>query len=216
MSDREQQPESAPSPSVTDAAEALAPPLQDGRDYPDESSSALPRDPPPFEPLFTLLTNVTTNATVHPRVQYLFSDDDTSVLSNAPPAGQRAVVVDLAPSADNARWAVSSTSSLTSDFAITGSRISGPSADGGDAPDSGASAATLRVEGVEREPVDPRSDGSPGGSAGTVAAGREDMVALSDDFRRRMDVLRSVVGEGEKRREASANQQMSLRETRGP
>ncbi|KAJ6785755.1 hypothetical protein PWT90_04845 [Aphanocladium album] len=38
-----------------------------------------PPPPPPFEPLFALLTNTTTGATVHPRIHYIFSDDDTSI-----------------------------------------------------------------------------------------------------------------------------------------
>ncbi|KAJ3491155.1 hypothetical protein NLG97_g5647 [Lecanicillium saksenae] len=36
--------------------------------------------------------------------------------------------------------------------------------------------------------------------------GREDLEALADDFRRRMGILKKVVGEGEKRRAVMAQQ----------
>lgn len=44
-------------------------------------SSSLP--PPPFQPLFTLVTDTTTRQTHHPRVHYIFADDDPEVLSDA-------------------------------------------------------------------------------------------------------------------------------------
>lgn len=56
----------------------------------------------------------------------------------------------------------------------------------------------LRVEGVEREPVEMRPDSLP--SSGSGAIGGEDVDVLADDFRRRMGVLKKVVDEGEKRR----------------
>lgn len=135
---------------------------------------------PPFEPLFTLLTNATTNTTVHPRVHYIFTDDDPSILTSTP----NALIVDLEPSPSNttpstsetptqkANWAVSHASSLTPHFAITESHIHG---------------AELRLEGVQRESVD---DNSKGG----------DMEALADEFERRMCVLKKVVDIGEKRK----------------
>ncbi|PNY28061.1 Uncharacterized protein TCAP_02009 [Tolypocladium capitatum] len=164
----------------------------DEHQLPGDSNTA----PPPLEPLFTLLTNSTTNTTVHPRVQYLFADDDTSVLSNPP---DRAVVVDLAPSADNTRWTVSWASSLDADFAVTGSCLAAQQAD---VEASDSSAAMLRIEGVEREPVDDvREDSLPASGSGSAAVGRDDVEALAEDFRRRMGVLKKVVGEGERRRQ---------------
>lgn len=79
---------------------------------------------PTFQPLFTLVTDITTHATHHPQVHYVFSDDDPEILTEAlaryghhaspdasstkvsPPAAhpnERAVVLDLVPKpADNA------------------------------------------------------------------------------------------------------------------
>lgn len=174
---------------------------------------------PPFEPLFTLLTNTTTGSTVHPRVQYLFSDDDTSILSNPPleddnnGSGEgdggggdaqglhRTVVVDLVPTADNTGWAVSWASSLSPSFAITNSDLGVQQGDGGD----GDGSLMLRLEGVDREPVEFRPDSLP--SSGSGALGRDDVDSLADEFRRRMGVLKKVVGESEKRRDALARQE---------
>lgn len=39
--------------------------------------------PPPFQPLFTLVTDTTSRATQHPRVHYIFSDDDPDILTEA-------------------------------------------------------------------------------------------------------------------------------------
>ncbi|UNI23612.1 hypothetical protein JDV02_009421 [Purpureocillium takamizusanense] len=197
-------------------------------EYSEPSSTTAPPQPPPLEPLFTLLTNTTSNATVHPRVQYVFSDDDPSALSNqgntlqpaadatgggsTTGARHRTVVVDLAPSDDNSRWTVAWASSMSPEFAVTGSSIAVPQSSGGggggDASDgSSAGAPILHIEGVEGEPVDPRGESLPGSSSGSATVGREDVEGLADEFRRRMGVLRKVVGEGERRREAVAKQQ---------
>ncbi|EGR48204.1 uncharacterized protein TRIREDRAFT_62537 [Trichoderma reesei QM6a] len=172
---------------------------------------------PPFEPIFTLLTNTTTNTTVHPRVHYIFSDDDASPVFTAPQTDplHRALVVDLAPpSAPNGKWSVSWASSLTPDFAVTSSQLSlqqhGSNNSGGApiaAADNGnENAATtsvmLRVEGVEREPVSSRSNSLPASGSGIV--GRENVEQLVEEFRRRMGVLKKVVEEGERRKEAMA------------
>ncbi|KAG5935202.1 hypothetical protein E4U53_000491 [Claviceps sorghi] len=179
-----------------------------------------PPPPPPLEPFFTLVTNTTTATTIHPRVQYLFSDDDLSALvadqpSSSPfsspslPSSPRPLVVELVPTPDNTSWSVSWASSLSPDFALTSSCITLQ-------PDSSSSndndihketSATLRLEGVERDPPDasrPEGTGTgtgsiPSSGSGT-ALGREDVDALADDFRRRMAILRKVVGESEKRR----------------
>lgn len=194
---------SLPSPAANPAEAEPRPALDDvgnGDDHDDDDQ------PPPkqFEPLFTLLTNTTTNSTVHPRVHYLFSDDDAaSVLAAQDPSSSpsaRSLIVDLAPSAAGG-WAVSWASSLTPDFAVTGTQVEVSGGDGG--------ALMLRVDGVEREPVEPNTAAAAGaaglrgsGSGSGVQATREDVDALLEDFRRRMGVLNKVVGQGEKRRAA--------------
>lgn len=166
---------------------------------------------PPFEPIFTLLTNNTTNTTVHPRVHYLFSDDDASAVLTAPQTdpSHRALIVDLAPpAAPNGKWTVSWASSLTPDFAITASQLSpqqhgsggGDGGDGGNDAEAGSTSVVLRVEGVEREGVDSRPNSLPGSGSGIV--GREDVEYLTDEFRRRLGVLKKAVDEGERRKEA--------------
>lgn len=158
-------------------------------------------DLPPFEPIFTLLTNNTTNTTVHPRVHYLFSDDDASAVLTAPQTDplHRALVVDLAPpAAPNGKWTVSWASSLTPDFAITASQLS--LQQNGNDTEAGSTSAVLRVEGVEREAVASRPNSLPSSGSGVV--GRENVDQLTGEFKRRMEVLKKVVDEGERRREA--------------
>jgi hypothetical protein len=172
---------------------------------------------PPFEPIFTLLTNNTTNTTVHPRVRYLFSDDDASAVLTAPQTdpSHRALIVDLAPpAAPNGKWTVSWASSLTPDFAVTASQLSlqqhgsegdsggggGGSNNEGNEAEAASTSVMLRVEGVEREAVaDTKPNSLPNSSSGIV--GREDVDHLTEEFKRRMGVLRKVVDEGERRRE---------------
>ncbi|KAG6016931.1 hypothetical protein E4U54_000092 [Claviceps lovelessii] len=195
------------------------------QDTGDMTTPAPPPPPPPLEPFFTLVTNTTSASTIHPRVQYLFSDDDLSVLtakepssSSLPSSSTRSLVVDLVPTPDNTSWSVSWASSLSPDFALTSSCITvqpdgGGGGGGGNNSDDNDndkdvhkdSLATLRLEGVERDPPDAsRSAGTgtgslPSSGSGT-ALGREDVDALADEFRRRIAVLRKVVGESEKRR----------------
>lgn len=182
------------------------------------TTAAADAPPPHFEPLFTLLTNSTNNTTIHPRVHYLFSDDDPSILpGSAPPdPSHRALVLDLAPAptvgpeGNASGWCVSWASSLSPSFAVTDSSISvvqqGHRDDG---------SVMLKIDGVEREPV-PHIRGTEGGSgtgtpsnvaASSGTVGKEDVDTLVDDFRRRMGVLRKVVGQGHKRREALDQQQ---------
>jgi hypothetical protein len=170
-----------------------------------EENDSVETEMPPFEPLFTLLTNSTTNTTVHPRIHYLFSDDDHSILSTpSHDPSHRALVVDLAPAPEGSpnRWAVSWASSLTPDFAVTESSVAVQQSEG---DESGG--AILRVEGVEREPVEPRPDSLPNSSSGAI--GGEDADVLAEDFRRRMGVLKKVVDEGEKRRMAMGQNEQS-------
>lgn len=162
----------------------------------------------PFEPLFTLLANATTNTTIHPRIHYLFSDDDPSVLNHVSAADDRthrAIVVDLAETSanDSNRWSVSWASSVSPEFAITSSQIALQQSEGDQEAEGGA--LMLRLEGVEREPVDVNPDSLPASSSGSL--GREDVEGMADDFRRRMGVLKKIVGEGERRREAVAQQE---------
>ncbi|RMJ10824.1 hypothetical protein CDV36_009551 [Fusarium kuroshium] len=184
------------SPPITASAAELLHDQQQQQQQPDDEA---PLEPPmpPFEPLFALLTNSTTNTTVHPRIHYLFSDDDPSVLAS--PAVDRALVVDLVPAqeGDSSRWAVSWAASLTPDFAVTKSNVAVQQSEGDEDGRNGG-ALMLRVEGVEREPVEMRPDSLP--SSGSGAIGGEDVDILADDFRRRMGVLKKVVDEGEKRR----------------
>ncbi|KAH7155376.1 hypothetical protein B0J13DRAFT_521532 [Dactylonectria estremocensis] len=180
-------------------------------DVPEDAAPPLP----PFEPLFTLLTNATTNATVHPRVHYIFSDDDPSVLAAAAATtadpSHRALVVDLAaaPPGDPGRWAVSWASSMSPSFAVTGSSVAVQQNEGDDTAEDdrrGGAALMLRVKGVEHEPIDMRPDSLPSSGSGT-SLGREDVEGLAEDFRRRMGVLKNVVDEGEKRRAVLGHQQ---------
>ncbi|PON31033.1 hypothetical protein TGAM01_v200453 [Trichoderma gamsii] len=183
---------------------------------------------PPFEPIFTLLTNTTTNTTVHPRVHYLFSDDDASAVLTAPQTDplHRALVVDLAPPANpSGKWTVSWASSLTPDFAVTASQLSlqhsgNNEGEEGENNEGASSSVMLRVEGVEREgvPADTkptnanlRGSSSSGGSAAGIV-GREDVDQLTEEFKRRMGVLKKVVDEGERRRETlnRLNEEMAM------
>ncbi|KAF7544120.1 hypothetical protein G7Z17_g10203 [Cylindrodendrum hubeiense] len=187
-------------------------------DVPEDAAPPLP----PFEPLFTLLTNNTTNATVHPRVHYIFADDDPSVLAAATTAdpSHRALVVDLAPApeGDPGRWTVSWASSLNPNFAVTGSSVAVQQNEGDDPGEDdrrGGGALILRVNGVEHEPVEMRPDSLPSSGSGT-ALGREDVEGLVDDFRRRMGVMKKVVSEGEKRRTVLGHHQEAVEENDTP
>ncbi|KAM0283864.1 hypothetical protein ACHAQH_002245 [Verticillium albo-atrum] len=110
---------------------------------------------PPLDPagFFTLVTNTkfgatasTSQQTHHPRIQYIFADDDPTVLTaaladsharnqaasssshgSAKPKNH-AILVDVAPAEDGkagdvASWRVTSASSLSGDFAVTDARI---------------------------------------------------------------------------------------------
>lgn len=187
------------------------------------SQTELP--PPPFEPLFALLTNTTNSTTVHPRIHYVFTDDDVSIPTDHDGDDHRSLVVDLESTPARDAWAVSCASSLGPEFAVTAASlskqqaggtatepttpgVSGGGANGG----TGNGALMLHIEGASRDPVDLRSSAEAVGSAGSLPSsgsgslGREDLEALADDFRRRMGVLRKVVGEGEKRRAVMAAQ----------
>ncbi|KAG5947506.1 hypothetical protein E4U59_000867 [Claviceps monticola] len=201
-----------------------------------------PPPPPPLEPFFTLLTNTTAGTTIHPRVQYLFSDDDLSALvTNQPPSSSlsassslppstRPLIVDLVPTPDNTSWTVSWASSLTPEFALTSSCItvqpdsknSYNDEDNKETHTAVAAAAEdkstmMRLEGVERDPPCASRPGSPPGSGSGATLEKEDVEALAEEFRRRFAVLRKVVGESEKRRaifEEAQAQASTLAQTR--
>ncbi|KFH46432.1 hypothetical protein ACRE_026920 [Hapsidospora chrysogenum ATCC 11550] len=73
----------APSPPAAEPAPTTSPGGDDEQPPAAEDQPNNPAAHPPFEPLFTLLTNTSTNTTIHPRVHYLFSDDDPSMLTSA-------------------------------------------------------------------------------------------------------------------------------------
>ncbi|KAF4959721.1 hypothetical protein FGADI_1495 [Fusarium gaditjirri] len=187
-------------PEAVTASSVQGPDLEFSHNQtPDEENEAIENPMPPFEPLFTLLTNSTTNTTVHPRVHYVFSDDDPSILTTgAQDPSHRPLVVDLAPApeGESNRWAVSWAASLTPDFAVTNSSLAVQQSEGEE--NGGAGALMLRVEGVEREPVEMRPESLPGSGSGAI--GGEDVDVLAEEFRRRMGVLKKVVDEAEKRR----------------
>ncbi|KAK2601661.1 hypothetical protein QQS21_004812 [Conoideocrella luteorostrata] len=212
-------PDAAGSSSIHEPAVGAEQQAASSIQHTDESSA--PSYPPPFEPFFTLLTNTTTGSTIHPRVQYLFSDDDTSILANNPDRDpdHRALVVDLAPAPDNTSWSVSWASSLSPDFALTSSHVAVQHDDNNNDDKS----TMLRLEGVERDAVESSRGGSRGGSRpaslpssasgaalGTPGApGRVDLDSLAEEFKRRLGVLKKVVGESEKRRQIMAEQAAS-------
>ncbi|ROV91515.1 hypothetical protein VMCG_09437 [Cytospora schulzeri] len=71
--------EAEPLPPVHEEEEGEEP-LQHQLPLPPQSQQ---QPPPPFQPLFTLVTDSTTRATHHPRVHYIFSDDDPDILTEA-------------------------------------------------------------------------------------------------------------------------------------
>lgn len=205
MSDTGREAPSAPAPSTTSPE-----PHHDDRAAPDTQTH------PPFEPLFTLLTNTSTNTTIHPRVHYLFSDDDPAILTSAAAAastapasvpGQkpdRTLIVDVAPRPGGSGWDVAWASSLTPDFAVTDAQLQqqheAQSPQQQPLPpqqQQQQGEGMLRLEGVEREPVEVVKKAS-GDAAGSVT---EDPDALIEEFKRRMGTLKKVIGQGERRRE---------------
>lgn len=177
---------------MTDAPQPA--PAADDNDRPSASAAA-----PPLDPLFTLVTNASNNTTSHPRVHYIFSDDDPSAILSA--TTDRSIVVDLAleddpaSSAQTPRWSVSCASSLTDAFAVTDAHLGKrPSPqDQQDQPAQTPRRAAedmLYIEGVQREPV------RDGGGDEASAPGLDGLV---DEFHRRMGVINRVVAQAHKR-----------------
>lgn len=163
---------------------------------------------PPFEPVFALLTNNTTNTTVHPRVHYVFSDEDVAPLDAASDGdpSHRPIVVDLVPNEANDGWKVSWASSLSPDFAVTATELSKQQQGSGDAEaDPSTGTLMLHIDGVTREPIDTRFDpdnSQPTSGSASGAIGKDEAENLADEFRRRMAGMKTVVDAGQQRRVA--------------
>ncbi|KAK0384163.1 hypothetical protein NLU13_8252 [Sarocladium strictum] len=202
-----QQDAAAHSPPSYDPEASVSPSNEDTQDpEPSPQDPDSPQEPshPPFEPIFTLLANTTTNTITHPRVHYIFTDDDPAPLTDPDPT-RRSLLVDLVPSQPSASaspapaWSVSWAASLSPDFAVTSSRLT----------EQQQGEGMLRLEGVEREPVElervkggqedseeeeEREEATPG-----VEMEQEGQEALVEDFKRRMGVLNKVIDEAQKR-----------------
>ncbi|EJT74231.1 hypothetical protein GGTG_08075 [Gaeumannomyces tritici R3-111a-1] len=111
-----------------------------------------PPIPPRFTPVFALVDDGTTRTTHHPRVHYIFADDNPDVLTEAlteaaahhppldsasfalplpvdPRTGRppdRAILLDLVPSANGAApgFSIAAANSLSADFAVTSASLS--------------------------------------------------------------------------------------------
>ncbi|KAI1862798.1 uncharacterized protein JN550_009945 [Neoarthrinium moseri] len=132
---------------------------------------------PAFAPIYTLVNNSSTRTTHHPRVLYIFSDDDPDRLTEAlaqqhdanlgesasgPAPDHRAILLDLAQDAEGG-YSVAWSSSLSPSWAVLDaqvSRISPPSSssdgEGSQGQDSPSASSKkkpdrlmLRIEGVE-------------------------------------------------------------------
>jgi hypothetical protein len=152
---------------------AIASAEQRGRGDTLTSDTTTP-DHPPFAPVFTLVTNTSSQTTHHPHVRYIFSDDGPDVLTQAladhdpglddssddpTSVNHRAVILDLARNPDGA-YHVSWASSLSPSWAVLNAQLnqtSPPSSDGGgggndnEGPDDHArpKRLMLRIEGIE-------------------------------------------------------------------
>lgn len=192
------------------------------------SITSEPQQPPPlpdestirarqFSPLFTLVTDTTgprPPRTHHPRVHYIFADDEDDEAFAAALASQglstpdtssaasvrshpgqsprdRAIVLDLVPRQGEAGYDVKYVSSLGSDWAVTTATVGRMEGEG---PVEGEGPLMLRIEGVGIEP------GGAAARAQTEAEGRREhedeageYAPLIDEFETRMGVLRKVV-----------------------
>lgn len=136
---------------------------QQQQQQPQPTSPPPPPAPPLFTPVFALVDDATGRLTTHhPRVHYIFSDDDPedltaalddaaadhphpSTSSGGAPAAissaqsrDRAIVVDLVPSPDGkpGSFSVASAVSLSPEWAVTSAQVSGmqTGGNGGDVP----------------------------------------------------------------------------------
>lgn len=203
---------------------------------------------------FTLVNNTrfgasssTAQQAHHPRIRYIFADDDPAELTaalaeaheineaRAPPAAGRdhGIVVDVAPVTDPATgkatggWKVTSASSMSGEFAVTGARISRmeDSASAGGTPvkaragaeaeeGAGAGGLMLRIDGVQvtedDTPEAPESLGtSQSAEHGAGAGAREEYAAVVEDFDRNMGLVRKILAAGEKKADAGEQRAVS-------
>jgi hypothetical protein len=194
-------------------AQSQSPPPPPPPSLPDESTIRAAASPP-FRPFFTLVSDVRPGGATmqnHPRVHYVFADDDPEPLARALEAsasasqqlgGERVVLVDLEP-AGPAGYAVASAASLSPGWALTSARVS--RMEGGDGGGGGGAASPpaqgddaplmLRIEGVGAEVVPTVSVRS---SASSGEAESYDPIV--EELERRMGMLRRVVEAGEERR----------------
>ncbi|MCJ1322540.1 hypothetical protein MMC15_007889 [Xylographa vitiligo] len=204
-----------PLPSRAEAARLLPSALP--KDLSEDSTTTqIPPSPPaeplttepdsqPFSPFFTLIEDAHSPTTHHPTVHYIFSDDDSDLLTNtllhihdseaAPPSAgsqsrntapsvradqetkERYVLLDLAASGTT----VESVHSLTGDWQVLSAEIGkAPTLEGG----VGEGGLMLRIEGTEG----PKVEGIEG-----LGLGLEGLV---ETFGRRMGELRRVVEGG--------------------
>lgn len=251
-------------PSQGPVAENHSPAGGQGQHLPPVHEESL-QPQPPFQPLFTLVTDSTTHTTHHPHVHYVFSDDDPEILTEAlaryghraspdasdsrasPQAAhpnERAIVLDLVPKpADNAHPASSNpgydvawVSSLSSNWAVVNAKTSAMTEETSnnaialDDETTAGQRLVLRIEGVGDNSVSSTSTASQVPSARarrpsledrdlrmsvsspSVAAqdrAREDYGAIVDEFDKRMNILRKVVGAGLERERSAPGAHVS-------
>ncbi len=178
--------------------------------------------PPPFSPLFTLLTSTShpsNRQTIqYPIVHYIFADDDPEILTaalahhhggadphndpdaepNAPP--DRAVLLDMERVADGSGVEVAWASSLTPDWAVASAHVSRMEAGGGGGGGGVAIGPggnqVLKIEGVSIEPSSGLFGGrkAPAPDTETPAPpAPEEYADLLQEFDKRMATLRKVV-----------------------
>lgn len=183
---------------------------------------------PSFAPLFTLVASTShpsNRQTIqYPTVHYVFADDDPEILTAAlahhhgsafpdnddenerdnPP--DRAVLLDMEPTADGSSVDVTWASSLTPDWAVTSARVSRMEAGSGGGVAVGPGGShVLKIEGVSLEPSAGRLGKTPasetelqssGGSTGRQQQqpppATESYADLLQEFEKRMSTLRMV------------------------
>ena len=225
--------------AVAHTAQTQSPPTGLPPDEPVHSSVPPLVQQSSFGPIFALLTSSTHPAhrqtTHHPTIRYIFADDDAEVLTAAlaqhhsrggeelqsedadvdgPP--ERAIVLDMVPTADGNSFEVAWASSLSPDWAVVSAQVTrmegvdgAPAAGHGDRP----GALLLKIDGVSvgspsasvplGKTTTPEADlQSSGASAQRLLQpqqAREGYSGLLSDFEKRMTVLRRVVEVGAER-----------------
>jgi len=154
----------------------MASPSPQSQDPPHSSSASNTAPPPNFQPFFTLISPTHPGAAhSHPKVHYIFSDDD---FDPAPPSdpSERVIVVDIAPSGNT----VLNARSYSADFQVVNVGISS-APQMHDNPTEGG--LMLSIEGVE------------GRLRGVKAS--DGVQELGDAFFERMTMLKRVIEFGD-------------------